>query len=172
MIGYFVIALLMTADPVVVESRLLRQDRQDSIYVVRGGIQALKAFHKEHGKSWTGGAVIDEDPSDGILRYWAYSDRTASQSRALMMPAIFSGLDLGVEEYRESVRFPVERNALDKLAEKCGAKNDPYFLTPKRAVELTLSKAANPSLEICLRDGVERKIRLPLQIANKSKDSE
>jgi len=144
------------------EITLIRQNRQDSTYVVRGSTDALKAFHRQYGEPWTGGMVVDADPSDGTLTYWAYGDRTAAESRALMMPAIFSGLDLGVEEYQESRQFPGERASLDLVARRCGMTEDPFFLTPKRSVQMT-ARPLSDTQRKCLEEGVQLHAKLPLE---------
>ena len=163
---FFAIAIALdTPQPA---SALKRQDRQDTIYVVRGRKHALEDFHKNVGETWTGGTRIDADSSDGVLKYWAYSDRTAVESRALMMPAILGGLQLSFEHYDETKRFPAERRKLDQIAVKCGVDADPFFVSPKRSVELTLPDGAEPKLRACLSDGVRLVAQLPISIARKS----
>lgn len=132
---------------------LQRQNRQDTIYTLRGSSEALNDFQKRVKSTWTGGAALDADPSDGVLTYWAYSDRTAAESRALMIPAFLSGLQMGFEEYKEAKQFPSERERLDQAAVKCGMKTDPFFVTPKKSVEITLPPGADFALRSCLADG-------------------
>jgi hypothetical protein len=148
---------------------LERRDRQETIYTLRGSAEALAAFKKNVGTDWTGGAVIDADESDGALAYWAYSDRTAAEARAFMVPAIMSGLQLDFEEYKEAEQFPAERSKLDRLAVRCGAKADPFFVTPKRSVEITLPSRANSVLRVCLADGLRLDLEMPVATARQAR---
>lgn len=151
---------------------LERQDRQDTIYDVRGDPKALKQFHADVGLPWTGGTALDDDPSDGLLSYWAYSYRTAAEARALMMPAILGGLELEPKGYSESARYPVERKKLDEIALACGAKLDPFFVTPRRTVEVTRLEGVGANVNSCLLERVRAdaamSITIPRQGSNKN----
>ena len=143
---------------------LQRQNREDTIYVLRG---ELKTFHQKVGEEWTGGTVIDDDSSDGTLTYWAYSDRTAAESRAIMLPAIFGGLQMTFAEYQEAKEFPLERRKLDEVALGCGATIDPFFVSPKRSIEISMPDNADAKLRTCLLDGVRLQTQLPISVARK-----
>lgn len=163
----FIIAMLL-APPLADAGRLQRQNRQDTIYVIRGKVSALTAFDAKFGAAWTGGTIIDGDPSDGMLTYWAYSNRTAAEARALIIPAIVSHLQMSFEKYREADQFPVERNKLDQVALKCGVETDPYFITPKRTVEVSFLDDVDAKSRKCLLDGVRLEARLQFSTARQS----
>lgn len=152
-----------TAAPPVM---LQRQTREDTIYVLKGSKAALERFRTEVGNQWTGGTLVTVGSKAGFLRYWAYSDRTAVEARALMMPAVLSGLMKGVVEYSEATAFPQERRRLDGIAVGCGATVDPFFITPNRSVELSLPADASKQSRACLASG-QATMAIPMVDARK-----
>ena len=129
---------------------LERLSHDHTIYILSGESKSLESFHQRIAAQWEGGELIDADSSKGVYRYWAYSDRTAPQSRAFMMPAIFSGLKLDFQAYQENVEFTAQRSALDELSLECGAISDPFFITPTGEVQITVEKATKPELQSCI----------------------
>lgn len=162
------VAILAFNEPA---SELQRQDRQDTIYVLNGEKSMLEAFAENVGADWLGGTSVDDDPSDGTLTYWAYSERTAAESRAFMMPAIMGGLKMDFAQYKEASQFPTERTKLDQVAIKCGFKTDPFFLTPKRFVEITMRDNASATQTTCLSEGVQLDVQLPATVSRQNKDA-
>ena len=158
--------LIALAAVVTSVATLERQDRQDTVSVLSGDQAVLEKFRAEVGDRWTGGELVEGRADEGVLYYWAYSDRTAAEARALMLPAIAGGLLKGIANYSDAVAFPTERLALDEIAVKCAAKSDPFFVSPKKTVELTLPHDAKPQLRACLSNG-EAKLNLPLYDARK-----
>ena len=147
-------------------AKLQRQERQDTIYVVRGAPGALEAFRTKLGDNWSGGKFLSGSSKKGSLRYWAFSDRTASEAREFIMPAVFSGLQLKPEQYDEARAFPTERRVLDQIAISCGAKSDPFFIDPERDVELTTDVGSANSFRTCLRNQVKKLLGLSLYEAS------
>ena len=142
---------------------IARQDWQDTIYIVRGESSDLARFHQQFGQQWTGGKAIDADPSDGEISYWAFPERSAAQSRALMMLAIFSGLQLDVQDYKESELFSAERKQLDALLHECAVGTDVLFVTPVKTLEFRPTSQMTGSEVACLSEGARQRTKLTIE---------
>jgi hypothetical protein len=137
-------------------STLQRQQRDDSIYIVRGTAAQLAQFQTNLGSNWRGGRLLTKDDDQGLYRYWAYSDRTASQAREFMFGAIQSGLFLDIVAYDERLSFRRERFALDGIATSCGLTRDPFFITPLGELKVSFNTADPPEAVNCATQKLER----------------
>ena len=161
-------ATLAMAATAAVAKDIVRQQWQDTVYVLRGKSADLSEFHEKFGRPWTGGKVIDSDPSDGSISYWAFPERTASQSRALMMPAIFSGLELRIEDYNESRHSGLERRQLDTIVRLCSVGTDLFFITPLRTLEIRPTAATTETQIACLKGYAQKHIKLAFEPARQA----
>ena len=133
---------------------LVRLETDDTIYILNGEQADLETFDAEVSSTWTGGVLIEKDPSNGKYAYWAFADRTAQESRAFMIPAIVSGLALDIAAYDQAEAFPEQRAALDEVALSCGAEEDPFFLTPLRRVRILLDESDDATARACFLQGL------------------
>ena len=109
---------------------LERPSHDHTIFILSGDPKSVADFHSEVGANWDGGALVEADEENGVYRYWAFAWRTARQSRAFLMPAIFGGLELEFEPYDDAVAFPDLRLKLDQVALSCGMRTDPFLIHP------------------------------------------
>ena len=151
--------IIMTAT--ACSSGLERRERHEDIYIFHGQTTDLERLRDSVGNGWTGGKLIDYDVKARTSRYWAYSTRTASEARYVLMPAALAGLEVKIEEYDQVRWYPTERAKLDNIARDCGEKEDPYFLTPIREISISFPKGAKALLQKCLWDGAS-KIGIPV----------
>ena len=161
MIGITLLALALAGGSGVPAVTLMRQDREDTIYTLSGNREKLEVFRTNVGARWSGGTAVDADASDGKMTYWAYSKRTAVDSRAFIMPAMFGGLQLNIEDYSEAKWFPAERGRLDQVAVTCGIDADPFFVTPTGSIEIIDLNTIDAKTRKCLSDGARRKVNTP-----------
>lgn len=140
-----------------------RPQRDETIYVLKGQITALETFHAEIASDWKGGELVSKDADKNTYRYWAYTDRTAAQSREFIMPSMIAGFELEFETYVQDAAFPSERVTLDVIATECGAKQDPFFITPLGELEFLAETNSDDGMHLCLIEKLE-KSELPLPI--------
>ena len=128
----------------------------DTIYILRGDAEALRRFQAELGEHWSGGTIVDQDAADGEIRYWAYAKRTAQEARAFLIPAARSGLELKIDQYQESVSFPVLRKRLDGLVVECQQPPSSLWIQPTGRIDFNIGHGFPSAAKKCLEDALSR----------------
>lgn len=147
---WIVFAVAAAAAPPTIE----RPEREDTIYVLHGATDELEAFTTRLG-DWEGGELIAKDLEAGTYTFWAYSERTASQARQFIMPAVFSGLVPEMLEYHQEAAFPQERAILDEIAIACRLNVDPFFISPSGEVEFRPPVQSDPDAIACAMESAK-----------------